>query len=59
MFPGFGGCHLYSLFLTWDQAMKSELSYALPRYGWDVDPPIKPDASGRYACPLPGITKFR
>ena len=28
--------------ITWEQAMKSELSFALPRYGWDVEPPVKP-----------------
>ena len=22
--------------ITWEQLMKSQLSYALPRYGWDV-----------------------
>ncbi len=44
--------------MTWEQVMKSELSYALPRYGWDVEPPIKPGADGRYPAILPGITKL-
>jgi predicted dehydrogenase len=45
--------------ITWEQAMKSELSFALPRYGWDVEPPVKPDANGQYATAMPGITQFR
>ena len=24
--------------MTWEQVLKSELSYRLPRYGWDVEP---------------------
>ena len=44
--------------ITWEQVMKSELSYTLPRYGWDVEPPIKPGADGRYPAILPGITKL-
>ncbi len=45
--------------ITWDQAMKSELSFALPRYAWDVEPPVKPDANGQYPTAMPGITPFR
>jgi myo-inositol 2-dehydrogenase/D-chiro-inositol 1-dehydrogenase len=44
--------------MTWEEAMKSKLSYALPRYGWDVEPPIKPGADGRYPAILPGVTKL-
>ena len=44
--------------ITWEQAMGSKLSFALPRYGWDVEPPIKPDKDGRYATAMPGITRF-
>jgi len=44
--------------MTWEQAMKSKLSYALPRYGWDVEPPIKPGPDGRYPAILPGVTKL-
>jgi predicted dehydrogenase len=44
--------------MTWEQAMKSQLSCALPRYGWDVEPPIKPGPDGRYPAFLPGITKL-
>ncbi|NOX55455.1 MAG: Gfo/Idh/MocA family oxidoreductase [Planctomycetes bacterium] len=44
--------------LTWEQAMQSKLSFALPRYDWDVEPPVKPGPDGRYPKPLPGITPF-
>jgi predicted dehydrogenase len=45
--------------ITWEQAMKSELSFALPRYGWDVEPPVKPGPNGQYPTAMPGITAFR
>ena len=43
---------------TWADVMKSNLSYALPRYGWDVEPPIKPGPDGNYPAFLPGTTKL-
>jgi hypothetical protein len=27
-------------------------------HGWDVEPPIKPAADGRYPAILPGVTKL-
>ena len=45
--------------ITWEQLLKSETTFALPRYGWDVEPPIKPVPNGQYAAALPGITPFR
>jgi predicted dehydrogenase len=44
--------------MTWDEVMKSKLNYALPRYGWDVEPPIKPGPDGNYPAILPGVTKL-
>jgi predicted dehydrogenase len=44
--------------IAWDDAMKSEATFALPRYGWDVEPPIKPGANGQYPTAMPGITQF-
>ena len=44
--------------ITWEQITASESSFALPRYGWDVEPPLKLDAEGRYPSPVPGITKL-
>ena len=40
--------------LTWDDVMKSQRSFALPRYGWDVDPPVKPGPDGRYPTAMQG-----
>jgi predicted dehydrogenase len=44
--------------ITWEQAMSSSLSYALPRYAFDVDAPVKPGPDGIYPTPMPGVTKF-
>jgi hypothetical protein len=44
--------------ITWEQLMDSQLSFALPKYSWDAEPPVKPNADGTYAAPLPGVTKF-
>jgi hypothetical protein len=44
--------------LTWEQAMKSEYSVELDRYGWDIEPPIKPNNQGTYDIAIPGITNF-
>jgi myo-inositol 2-dehydrogenase/D-chiro-inositol 1-dehydrogenase len=44
--------------ITWERAMQSTASVELPRYGWDVEPPIKPNAKGEYDIAVPGITKF-
>jgi len=44
--------------MSWEQATTSRLNYALPRYGWDVEPPIKPGPDGHYPPILPGVTKL-
>ncbi len=44
--------------ITWEQLMKSKLSYALPRYGWDVEPPVKPGPNGQDPTAMPGIPQF-
>jgi myo-inositol 2-dehydrogenase/D-chiro-inositol 1-dehydrogenase len=45
--------------VTWEQAMASNLELApgLEGYTMDSDPPVKPDAEGRYPVALPGQTK--
>lgn len=43
--------------MTWEQMSTSKWSYALPRYGWDAEPPIKPGSDGHYPAILPGVTK--
>jgi predicted dehydrogenase len=40
--------------ITWDEAMKSTRSFALPRYGFDVEPPVRPGPDGRYPTVTPG-----
>jgi hypothetical protein len=45
--------------ITWEKAMGSESSFSLPRYTWEAEPPVKPQADGRYATAMPGVTKFR
>jgi predicted dehydrogenase len=40
--------------LTWEEVLRSRRSFALPRYGWDVTPPVLPGPDGRYAAPVPG-----
>ncbi len=40
--------------IGWEDAMQSKRSFALPRYGWDVEPPVKPGPDGRYPAPMPG-----
>ena len=44
--------------LTWDEVMSSQRSFALPRYGWDVEPPVKPSPGGRYATALQGAQEL-
>jgi hypothetical protein len=36
------------------EVLRSRRSFALPRYGWDVTPPVLPGPGGRYAAPVPG-----
>jgi len=45
--------------VTWEEAMASdvELAPGLDRYTMDSDPPVKPDAEGRYPIAMPGQTK--
>ncbi len=40
--------------LTWEDVMNSKRSFALPRYAWDAEPPVKPGADGRYPSPMQG-----
>lgn len=43
--------------VTWDEAVKSELSYAPDKFAWDAVPKSMPGADGTYPCPIPGVTK--
>jgi predicted dehydrogenase len=44
--------------ITWDDAMRSKRSFALPRYGWDVEPPVKPGPDGRYPRAKQGQAEY-
>jgi len=44
--------------ITWEQAMNSKEDLSPARYAWDADPPILPDAAGKYPVAMPGVTKF-
>ncbi len=43
--------------VTWDEAVKSDLTYAPDRIAWDATPRSKAKADGSYPCAMPGITK--
>jgi predicted dehydrogenase len=44
--------------LTWEDVMNSKRSFALPRYGWDVEPPGKPGPDGRYPAATQGKAEY-
>jgi predicted dehydrogenase len=43
--------------LAWNDAVKSELSYAPERFAWDAEPKSKPGSDGIYPCAVPGVTR--
>ena len=43
--------------VTWDEAVKSELSLFPEKLALDMDPPAMPNADGYYASAMPGVTK--
>jgi predicted dehydrogenase len=45
--------------VTWDDAINSDLELApgLDQYTWDSNPPVMPDAEGKYPVAMPGMTK--
>lgn len=43
--------------VTWEDALNSDLSLMPARYAWDAEPPVMPDADGRYPIPTPGVTR--
>ena len=40
--------------VSWDAVLRSCRSFVVPRYSWDVTPPVLPGPDGRYASPMPG-----
>ncbi len=45
--------------IAWEEATASTYTLAPPRYGWDIDPPVKPGPDGRYPTAMPGVTSYR
>ena len=43
--------------VEWDEALASDLSLMPKHYAWDAEPPVMPDAEGRYPVPIPGVTR--
>jgi predicted dehydrogenase len=43
--------------VTWDEAVKSNLTYAPDRLVWDADPRSRPNPDGIYPCATPGVTR--
>jgi hypothetical protein len=43
--------------VTWKEALESDLDLSPSRYAWDADPPVLPNADGRYAIATPGVTR--
>jgi hypothetical protein len=41
--------------ISWDSLVKSDATFALPKYDWDVQPPVLPGPDGRYPAAMPGI----
>lgn len=44
--------------LGWEQAFTSNYTVGPNKIDWNMTPPVKPDASGSYPVPVPGITKL-
>lgn len=44
--------------IGWNDAVESKRSFALARYGWDVEPPVKPGADGKYPTASQGNTEL-
>ncbi|SHG45150.1 Gfo/Idh/MocA family protein [Flagellimonas flava] len=40
--------------ITWEEAMKSELSLVPEELSWDANPPVMPNEDGSYPIPMPG-----
>src|SRR5690606_211867 len=40
--------------IEWEEALASNVDLMPRRFAWDADPPVLPDAEGRYPVPIPG-----
>jgi len=50
-------CTYSGQLIEWDDAINSEISIMPKTFAWDANPPVMPDANGRYAIAVPGETK--
>ena len=44
--------------VKWDHAINLPTAITVDAEAWDATTPLKPDADGRYAIAIPGVTKF-
>ncbi len=44
--------------VLWEDVMNSKRSFRLPRYGWDIEPPVKPGPDGRYPTAMTGNAEY-
>ena len=40
--------------VKWDEAINSNVDLMPKKFSWDANPPVMPDADGRYQIPVPG-----
>ena len=56
-FSGVAMAKITNGYVTWDQAMKSDLDLAPTRFAWNAEMKVKPGPDGLYPCSIPGVTK--
>jgi hypothetical protein len=44
--------------INWEDAINSTESLSPSRYAWDANPPVMPDADGKYPVAMPGLGNF-
>jgi len=44
--------------VTWEEAFNSTHTWGPDHCDFNIEPPVKPDASGIYPVPIPGVTKL-
>ena len=42
--------------IEWDEAIHSKLQLMPEKVTWEMEPPVKPDADGKYPIAVPGVT---
>ena len=44
--------------VKWDEAVQLATPMTVDAEEWTATAPVQPDADGRYAIPIPGVTRF-